>query len=97
MTNNEAFKILRELYQQCCHTDILFHTDETSARCHAVWMAIQALELKIPKKPMYKAIDMYAKNRFRTVSLCPSCAREIVAGDMHCIRCGQAIDWEEET
>lgn len=92
MTNEEAINLMGQLKMYISGGGVIDrHLDE------AVQMAVEALELKIPKKPMYKAIDMYAKNRFRTVSLCPSCAREIVAGDMHCIRCGQAIDWEEET
>ena len=89
MTNKEAFKILRELYQQCCHTDILFHTDETSARCHAVWMAIQALELKIPKKPLRQG-----KRHF-----CPTCGKRFEnLRPAHCFNgdCHQAIDWGDD-
>ena len=59
-------------------------------------MSIEALEKQIPKEPKYKTVDKFVKNHFITISLCPGCGREIVAGDMHCIGCGQAVDWEEE-
>ena len=77
-------------------TNLLGWSEQAEKVSEAVRMAVEALELKTPKKPMYKAIDKYIKNRFITDTLCPSCAREIVTGDMYCIGCGQAIDWEEE-
>lgn len=59
-------------------------------------IAVRALRKQIPKKPNYKAEDRYMKNQFISISICPICHREIVAGDMHCIDCGQAIDLREE-
>lgn len=89
MTNDEAIYTLK-------NTAWLGWDKQKEKVTEAVRMAVEALELKMPKKPIYEEIDKYIKNRFITVTLCPSCAREIIAGDMHCIRCGQAIDWEEE-
>jgi hypothetical protein len=62
----------------------------------AAQIAVDAMRKKIPQKPNYKAEDRYMKNHFISISICPICHREIVAGDMHCIDCGQAIDWEEK-
>lgn len=105
MSNEEAVKIIQtEL--ECIKRNDGTDCDRNCAKCdlvmedtdikEALGMAIEALELKMPKKPIYEDIDKYIKNRFITVTLCPSCAREIVTGDMYCIMCGQAIDWEEE-
>jgi hypothetical protein len=62
----------------------------------AIGIAVRAMRKQIPKKPNYKAEYRYTKNQIIQISICPICHREIVAGDMHCIDCGQAIDWEEE-
>ena len=61
----------------------------------AVEIAIGAMRKQIPKKPNYKVDDRYMKNHFIQIPVCPICHREIVAGDMHCIDCGQSISWEE--
>ena len=61
----------------------------------AVDMSIDALEKQIPKKPKYKAEDRFVKNHFTVYPYCPVCEKEVVAGDMHCVQCGQAIDWTE--
>ena len=62
----------------------------------AAEIAVECMKKQIPKKPNYKADDIYMKNHFIQISICPFCNREIVAGDMYCIDCGQAICWEEE-
>ena len=61
----------------------------------ATAIAVEAMRKQIPQKPNYKAEDRYMKNHFIPISICPICHREIVAGDMHCIDCGQRISWEE--
>ncbi len=61
----------------------------------AMEIAVEAMMAKIPTKPRYKAVDKYMMNHFIVVSFCPHCGKEVVAGDMHCIGCGQAIDWEK--
>ena len=91
MTNKEAINTLGNLRRYVSGGGVVDRSVDG-----AIKMAIEALELKMPKKPIYEEIDKYIKNRFITVTLCPSCAREIVTGDMYCIMCGQAIDWEEE-
>ena len=54
---------------------------------------IEALEKQIPKRPKYKAEDRFVKNHFNEYSYCPVCEKDIFAGDMFCVMCGQAIDW----
>ena len=61
----------------------------------AAEIAVEAMERRIPKRPKYKAEDRFVKNHFTEYSYCPVCEKEVVAGDMHCIQCGQAIDWTE--
>lgn len=59
-------------------------------------IAVEAMEKQIPMKPKYKEEDRFVKNHFAVYPYCPVCEKEVVAGDMHCVQCGQAIDWEEE-
>jgi len=89
MTAKQAVDILRR--------GSTFAYDETEAGefCQAYDMAVEALEKQIQKKPKYKAEDRFVKNYFAEYSYCPVCEKEVVAGDMHCIQCGQAIDWTE--
>ena len=61
----------------------------------AVAIAVEAMEKQIPKEPKYKAEDRFVKNHFAVYPYCPVCEKEVVAGDMHCVQCGQAIDWME--
>ena len=61
----------------------------------AAEIAVEAMRKQIPQRPNYKAEDRYMKNHFISISICPICHREIVAGDMYCIDCGQRICWEE--
>ena len=61
----------------------------------AAGIAVEAMRKQIPQRPNYIAEDRYIKNHFIQISICPICHREIVAGDMHCIDCGQRISWEE--
>ena len=42
-------------------------------------IAVEAMRKQIPQKP---------------ITICPICHKEIVIGDMHCMRCNQTIDWE---
>lgn len=69
------------------------YTDEARK---ALDMAIEALEKQIPRKPKYKAEDRFVKNHFVEYSYCPTCEKEVVAGDMFCVMCGQRICWSED-
>ena len=62
----------------------------------AVEIAVEAMEKQIPKIPEYKEEDRFVKIFFAVYTYCPQCGYEINTGDMHCIQCGQAIDWMEE-
>lgn len=57
----------------------------------ALDMAIKALEKQIPKKFARKE-EFMAKNR------CPECNAVLLFAtlQLHCGKCGQAIDWSEE-
>lgn len=61
----------------------------------AAEIAVEAMKRQIPKEPKYKAEDRFVKNHFTEYSYCPVCKKEVVAGDMFCVMCGQAIDWTE--
>lgn len=62
----------------------------------ALQMGVDALENQIPRKPKYKAEDRFVKNHFAEYSYCPTCEKEVVAGDMFCVMCGQRICWQED-
>ena len=62
----------------------------------AVDIAVDALEKQIPKKVNYKKEDRFIKNYLSIYSYCPVCEKEVFAGDMFCVRCGQRICWREE-
>lgn len=62
----------------------------------AMEIAVDALEKQIPRKPKYKAEDRFVKNHFAEYSYCPTCEKEVVAGDMFCVMCGQRICWQED-
>ena len=87
MTNEEAYKWIYVHFAPC--------GDETK-QDEAVNVALTALEKQIPKIPEYKEEDRFVKNFFAVYTYCPQCGYEINTGDMHCIQCGQAIDWMEE-
>lgn len=62
----------------------------------AVEIAVEAMEKQIPKEPEYKEEDRFVKNHFACpmYPYCPRCGNEVATDDMHCVQCGQAIDWE---
>ena len=62
----------------------------------ALQMGIDALEKQIPKKVNYKVEDRFIKSYLSIYSYCPVCEKEVFAGDMFCVRCGQRICWREE-
>ena len=62
----------------------------------AMKIAVEAMEKQIPKKVNYKKEDRFIKNYLSIYSYCPVCEKEVFAGDMFCVRCGQRICWREE-
>ena len=62
----------------------------------AVEIAVEAMEKQIPKKVNYKVEDRFIKSYLSIYSYCPVCEKEVFAGDMFCVRCGQRICWREE-
>ena len=62
----------------------------------AMEIAVKAMQKQIPKKVNYKKEDRFIKNYLSIYSYCPVCEKEVFAGDMFCVRCGQRICWREE-
>ena len=82
MTNREAISVLESINAK---TDYYLINDD--ARAEAIDIAISALEKQIPQKPKMP-LDAYW--------VCPTCGSKVEHPFEHCMRCGQAIDWEEE-
>lgn len=57
------------------------HTDE-----EVFWIAIEALEKQVAKKPMFK---------IEWVFVCPTCDAVVAKHLSHCNECGQKLDWME--
>ena len=62
----------------------------------AMEIAGKAMQKQIPKKVNYKVEDRFIKSYLSIYSYCPVCEKEVFAGDMFCVRCGQRICWREE-
>ena len=62
----------------------------------AMEIAVKAMQKQIPKKVNYKVEDRFIKSYLSIYSYCPVCEKEVFAGDMFCVRCGQRICWREE-
>lgn len=71
-----------------------------------VEIAVQAMEMQIPKKPGYTKLMYKCKSKDIEINHpeCPYCRTHglslwdaaIPVGDKYCKRCGQAIDWEDK-
>ena len=59
-------------------------------------ITVKAMQKQIPKKVNYKKEDRFIKSYLSIYSYCPVCEKEVFAGDMFCVRCGQRICWREE-
>lgn len=53
----------------------------------AMHMAIEALDLQIPKKPMVDTVD-----GIHVIPVCPSCVMVLEGNERRC-ECGKRIDW----
>lgn len=62
----------------------------------AMEIAVDAMQKQIPKKVNYKVEDRFIKSYLSIYSYCPVCEKEVFAGDMFCVRCGQRICWRED-
>ena len=90
MNREEAVANLKMILEEVTETDEAI-CYVTSNDVEALILAIKALELQIPKKP----IDNTKQGWFE----CPTCRRVVVLyhnGKRHHCRCGQAIDFEKE-
>lgn len=73
-----------------------------------IYLAIEALEKQIPKKPITRYGVTYFcppdcggkdYDEYGDVLICPMCKKDIEVGSMYenyCHKCGQEIDWSEE-
>ena len=89
MTYEEAIKHFKSLQKR--------YTKEHNGRmCEKVNLALEALEKRIPKKPIIRKTEDYFG--YVEYIICPNC--EIVEfGHEHpcfCKLCGQAIDWSDD-
>lgn len=95
MTNKEAIEWIKDMREQNWY---IYNCERY--HIEALSLAIEALEKRIPKKPIYSDYD---DNGFGDVipyaAKCPVCGYEFDFGtwneNHHCI-CGQALDWSEE-
>ena len=89
MTYEEAIKHFKSLQKR--------YTKEHNGRmCEKVNLALEALDKQIPKKPLHMNKNYY----------CPICKEDgwmlwddAIPNDMdnYCGKCGQAIDWSEQS
>lgn len=89
MNREEAVSNLKMILEEVTETDEAV-CYVTSNDAEALILAIKALELQIPKKP----IDNIEQEWFE----CPTCRRVIVLyhnGKRHHCRCGQSLKWED--
>ena len=70
---------------------ILNNNQFTKADKKAMYLAINAINKRIPKKP----IEKFAFSDDIEAGLCPLCNEGVNEEMNFCSYCGQAIDWEE--
>ena len=81
MTNEEAIEILKHEHD---YAQLLSYVNE------ALKMAISALEKQTPKKVKDKYRDIVS------IGKCPVCERQCDTTMNYCMKCGQALDWEDD-
>lgn len=95
MKVQKAIKNINALNAVCWQKDFY---DEEFAR--ALALAIQSLEMQIPKKPIYSDFDDNGNDEIIPYkAVCPVCGCEFEFGtwndeENHHCKCGQKIDWE---
>ena len=95
MNVKEAIKNINALNAVCGQKDFY---DEEFAR--ALSLAIQSLEMQIPKKPIYSDFDDNDNDEIIPYkAVCPVCGCEFEFGtwndeENHHCKCGQKINWE---
>lgn len=102
MTHKQAIDVLKDFNKQISSKSNV--TRQTGCGKLACYLAISALEYRIPKKPEY--VDVRFRSRGKHVSdgvsldkcyRCPNCKTHIFhvfANEDYCQHCGQALDWE---
>lgn len=95
MENSRAKDIMLKCFDRLCG-DYHYQNVEKVGLEDALWKAVQALELQIPKKVIYKGYDD------QDAILCPNCNEEVGWIDMwecgrdnYCNKCGQKLNWEK--
>lgn len=89
MTNEEAHGYMEDLQRIFTQYRFIFSKELTEAN----GKAIEALEKQIPKKPSVPEVERYTYKY-----ICPQCGcpLEEAYPVLHCMNCGQAIDWSDE-
>ena len=114
MTDSEAIEKLRAyhkcqrlqvkgIYEDCneklCdNCDLCYAQGNTGEHIKSIEIAIQALEKRIPKKPINKTRpDDYASLAYENCNIvvCPDCGRrlKLKSKGKYCDKCGQKLDW----
>ena len=94
MTENEAKDWLRAITATQSENN---HTCSLEIRKEALYMAIQALEKQIAKKPYLDQKGLLDAKMWH----CPVCKKEVISdwnidlANEYCHNCGQKLDWSE--
>ena len=74
----------------CLKSDKEYLKDHNICSGEEIYIAIEALEKQIPKKPIM------VKDTAETYYICSECEMEVdKVDDNYCSDCGQKLDWEE--
>ena len=93
MTENEAKDWIRAISATQSESN---HTSSLEIRKEALYMAIQALEKQIPKKPYSDQKGLLDSKMWH----CPVCKKEVISdwnrdlANDYCHNCGQKLDWQ---
>lgn len=95
MENSKAKDVMLKCFDRLCG-NYSYQNGEKIDMEDALWVAVQALELQIPKKVIYEGYDD------QDAILCPNCNEEVGRMDMweygrdnYCSYCGQHLNWGE--
>ena len=104
MTNKDAISLIKPIADSSMNADRI-GLFEPKPITTALYMAIDALEKQIAKKPRITHLEYLYNGEEKTADLthCPICFEHMGYFDSllnkwvsYCDRCGQAIDWSDE-
>lgn len=95
MTEQESINAIDKVLNSDYHYDESLGYQLTSDDFDWLHKAREALEFRIPKKPIEKKVGYFNKY---TIHKCPVCGGEVsdtFRAFEHCPDCGQLLDWQE--